>query len=109
MKGGNGGLARYNLTVEPWFAFLSHGRDSRVFQHMTVFEILDTVFAAFRGKGKLAPQWRFDIAQRDLYPVRSLTTQYQESDFAFAARLMSEEGLFHYFEHEADSSSPALG
>lgn len=39
----------------------------------------------------------------------SLTTQYQESDFAFAERLMNEEGLFHYFEHSGDPDSPALG
>jgi type VI secretion system secreted protein VgrG len=109
MSGANGGLARYQLTVEPWSVFLAQGRDSRVFQNMTVFDILDTLFSAWRGKGKLVPKWRFDIARRDMYPVRSLTTQYQESDFTFARRLLNEEGLFYYFEHEADSSSPALG
>ncbi|QYF95957.1 type VI secretion system tip protein VgrG [Massilia sp. PAMC28688] len=109
MSGANGGLARYLLTIEPWTRFLEHGRDSRIFQDMTVFDILDTVFASWQGKGKLAPQWRFDIARRDIYPVRSLTTQYQESDMAFASRLMSEEGLFHYFEHAGAPGSPALG
>jgi type VI secretion system secreted protein VgrG len=109
MSGSNGGMARYQLTVEPWTAFLAHGRDSRVFQDMTVFDILDTVFGAWQGKGKLAPEWRFDIAERDIYPTRSLTTQYQESDFAFAERLMNEEGLFHFFEHTGDPDSPGLG
>ena len=47
MAGANGGFARYNLTVEPWIAFLSRGRDSRIFQDMTVFDILDTVFTAY--------------------------------------------------------------
>ena len=50
---------------------------------MTVFDILDAVFAAYRGQGKLAPAWRFDIIDRALYPRRSLSTQYQESDLAF--------------------------
>jgi type VI secretion system secreted protein VgrG len=109
MSGSNGGMARYQLTVEPWTAFLAHGRDSRVFQDMTVFDILDTVFGAWQGKGKLAPEWRFDIAERDIYPTRSLTTQYQESDLAFAERLMNEEGLFHFFEHTGDPDSPGLG
>jgi uncharacterized protein involved in type VI secretion and phage assembly len=109
MAGANGGFARYNLTVEPWIAFLSLGRDSRIFQDMTVFDILDTVFTAYQGQGKLTPAWRFDIVDRNIYPKRSITTQYQESDRAFAERLMHEEGLFHYFEHTGDAASPGLG
>jgi type VI secretion system secreted protein VgrG len=34
MSGANGGLARYQLTLEPWLAFLVHGRDSRVLRIM---------------------------------------------------------------------------
>ena len=51
-------------------------------------------FARWHGQCKLAPAWRIDIQDRAQYPRRSLVTQYQESDFAFAERLMSEEGLF---------------
>ena len=109
MAGANGGFARYNLTLEPWTAFLARGRDSRIFQDMTVFDILDTIFAAYQGQGKLVPAWRFDILDRAVYPKRSITTQYQESDLAFARRLMHEEGLFDYFEHSGDAASPGLG
>ena len=109
MNGANGGMARYTLTLQPWTAFMAHGRDSRVFQDMTVFDILDAVFGAYQGRGKLAPEWRFEIADRDIYPIRSLTTQYQESDLAFAERLMSEEGLFYFFEHAGDADSASLG
>ncbi|WP_229262908.1 type VI secretion system Vgr family protein [Duganella radicis] len=101
-NGANGGLARYTLTLEPWTAFLGHNRDSRIFQDQNVFDILDAVFGAWQGQGKLAPAWRFDVQDRGRYPVRSLTTQYQESDLAFAERLMHEEGLFHYFVHSQD-------
>ncbi|WP_413465171.1 contractile injection system protein, VgrG/Pvc8 family [Janthinobacterium rivuli] len=80
-----------------------------MFQDMTVCDILDALFAAYQGQGKLAPAWRFDIAERAVYSPRSLTTQYQESDLAFAERLMLEEGLFYYFEHTGDASSPSLG
>ena len=76
---------------------------------MIVIEILETVFAAYRLSGKLAPTWCFETADASIYPIRSLTTQYQESNWAFAERLMSEEGLFYYFEHEGDSASPGLG
>ncbi|WP_332877367.1 type VI secretion system Vgr family protein [Massilia sp. S19_KUP03_FR1] len=96
-SGANAGLARYTLTLEPWTAFLARNRDSRVFQYKTVREILDAVFNGWRAQGKLTPSWRYDLL--DAYPQRSLSTQYQESDWAFAERLMSEVGLFYWFEH----------
>jgi type VI secretion system VgrG family protein len=109
MKGANGGFARYQLTIEPWTAFLDYGRDSRIFQDQTVFDILDTVFQAYQGKGRLVTAWRFDIGDRSIYPKRSVTTQYQESDRAFAERLISDEGLFYFFEHNGDRTSTGLG
>lgn len=108
-SGANGGFARYVLTVEPWIRFLGMGRDSRIFQDMTVPDILDAVFRAYDGKGRLAPAWRFDLQDRDAYPRRSVTTQYQESDLAFVERLMFEEGLFYFFEHVGDPDSPSFG
>lgn len=108
-SGANGGLARYTLMLEPWTAFLSRNRDSRVFLAMTVREILDAVFTGWRHQGTLAPVWRFDFSGQVDYPERSLTTQYQESDRAFVERLMSEAGLFYFFEHSADAASPSLG
>ncbi|MBS2961383.1 type VI secretion system tip protein VgrG, partial [Klebsiella pneumoniae] len=35
-------------------------------------------------------------------------TQYDESDFDFVSRLLAEEGLFYFFEHEA-ADGDALG
>lgn len=107
--GANGGFARYTMTISPWTAFLAVGRDSRMFQHKTVREILDAVFHGYQGQGRLQPDWRYDLSGRDVYPVRSLTCQYQESDFAFVSRLMHEEGLFYYFEHSGEPGTPALG
>jgi type VI secretion system secreted protein VgrG len=109
MSGSNGGFARYTLTVEPWSAFLSHGRDSRIFQDMNVLDILDTVFRSYRGQGQLVPAWRFAVIDRSVYPKRSITTQFEESDLAFAERLMHEEGLFYFFEHSGDAGSRTLG
>ena len=105
----DGGFARYALTLGPWYAFLAVGRDSRIFQDKTVFDILDAIFGGWQSLGKLVPAWRFDLRERSVYPVRSLTSQYQESNMAFAERLMREEGLFYYFEHTGDASSPGLG
>ena len=107
--GADGGFARYKLTIEPWCAFLTLGRDSRIFQDKTVFDILDAIFGSALGKGTLVPTWRYEIADRSIYPLRSLTCQYQESNFAFAERLMHEEGLFYFFEHEAATGNGDLG
>ena len=74
-----------------------------------MFDILDAVFRSWPGLGKLVPAWRYDIVGRDAFPVRSLTCRYQESNLAFAERLMHEEGLFYYFEHSAGPDSPRLG
>ncbi|QJE02033.1 type VI secretion system tip protein VgrG [Massilia forsythiae] len=106
--GADGALARYRLTIEPWTAFLALGRDSRTFQDRSVLEVIDTVLRAWSGRGRLAPAWRIE-ADRALYPRRSLVTQYQESDLAFVRRLMSEEGLFGFFEHRGDADAGALG
>jgi type VI secretion system secreted protein VgrG len=103
MSGANGGFARYELTVEPWTAFLAKTRDSRVFQDRSVFDIIDTVFARYQGQGTLAPAWRFDVRERAVYPLRSHTTQYRESDLAFVQRLMDEEKLFHFFRHTREN------
>ena len=107
--GANGGLARYKLIIEPWTTFLALRRDSTTYQDMSVFDILASVFKDYQGQGKLAPAWRLDIADASLYPQRSLTTQYQESDLAFAQRLMNQEGLFSWIEHQGDADSPTLG
>lgn len=107
--GANGGFARYKLMIEPWCAFLKFGRDSRIFQDKTVFDILDEIFGSALGKGKLVPTWRYEIADRSVYPLRSLTCQYQESNFAFAERLMHEEGLFYFFEHGPAAGSGDVG
>ncbi|WPG37503.1 type VI secretion system Vgr family protein [Variovorax sp. EBFNA2] len=104
----NGGMARYRLVIEPWMAFLRYRQDSCLFQHQNVFDIVDAVFGRYQSQGKLVPQWRWEIAQRDIYPVRGITTQYQESDFDFVARLLAEEGLYYWFEH-ATGKDGALG
>lgn len=102
LSASNGGMARYSVRVEPWTAFLAQNRDSRVFQDLSVCDILDAVLGSWQGQGALVPEWRFELADRAAYPKRSLCTQYQESDWAFAERLMAEEGLFYYFEHRSD-------
>jgi len=90
--GGDGGLARYSLTLEPWMHALTQRRDSYVFQDKTVLEIVAEILADY----PLA-NYRFDVGA--MPSKRSLTVQHRESDYAFIQRLLSEEGLNFYFIH----------
>jgi Rhs element Vgr protein len=42
------------------------------------------------------------------YAERNFCVQYRESDFAFASRVMEEEGIYYYFEHRADGHTLVL-
>ena len=100
LLGSDGGLARYRLTIEPWLAFLAHRQDSWVFQGQTVMEIVEEVFADYSNQGRLVPAWRWELADLATYAQRSLCIQYQETDLAFIQRLLREEGLFYWWEHQ---------
>lgn len=104
--GSNGGLARYRLRLQPWLAFLAQRVDSYVFHDSTVMEIVENIFADYTG---LVPEWRWSLTDASRYARRSLTTQYQESDLAFMQRLLAEEGIYYWFEHEGDADGAGLG
>ncbi len=101
-EGANGGFARYRLIIEPWLAFLGHNQDNYFFQDKTVVEIVDELLADWAGQGKLVPAWEWRLADPALYPKRGMTAQYLESDLAFLKRLLTEEGLFCWFEHAVE-------
>ena len=45
----NGGLARYRLRIEPWLALARLRQDSFLFQHLSVKDIADSIFADYQG------------------------------------------------------------
>lgn len=90
--GGDGGLARYRITVAPWLERLRGRVDCYVYQDKTVQEIVEEVFRDYP-----AANFQFSVSQ----PLRrrSICAQYRESDFDFVQRLLAEEGLSYRFEH----------
>ena len=90
--GADGGLARYRLHMRPWLALLAERRDSFVFQDQSALAIIEAVFKDYRQA-----HYRIEVAQT--LRTRSLCTQYRESDLAFVARLLAEEGLSYHVEH----------
>jgi len=59
------GFARYRLIIEPWLSFLGNNRDHYLFQDKSVIEIVDELLADWKGQGKLAPEWRWDLADTE--------------------------------------------
>ena len=86
------GFACYRAILRPWLWFLSRRADCKVFQEMTVLEIIEQVFrdAGFTDfRGSLSGSYR----------TWDYLAQYRETDFNFVSRLMELEGLYYYFEH----------
>jgi len=91
--GAHGNLFVYRATLRPWFWFLTRTADCRIFQNKTVPDIIKEVF---RDKGFID----FKDTLSGNYRVWENCVQYRETDFNFVSRLMEQEGIYYYFEHE---------
>ncbi|WP_460839262.1 type VI secretion system Vgr family protein [Noviherbaspirillum agri] len=98
--GSDGGLARYRLTLVPWLALATYQRRSRVFQDISVLDLIGEVLCAYspHNNWRITPDAEHFLAE--LRP-RSYCCQYRESDYDFLLRILTEEGIGFYFE-EAD-------
>jgi type VI secretion system secreted protein VgrG len=86
------GLTSYRAEIVPWLWFLSLSTDCRIFQNLTVPDIVTQVFK----------DWGYSDFQLRLvkpHPKRVFCVQYRESHFNFVSRLLEEEGIFYFFEH----------
>ena len=96
-------LANYQAEIVPALWLLSLNVNSRIFQGMTVPDIIHKVL---KDSG-------VDIAVEDklegTYAEWEYCVQYQESDFAYINRLMEQEGIFYYFKHTDGSHTLVLG
>ena len=86
-------VAVYHATMVPWLWFLDQTTDCRIFQGKTAPDIIKQIFKEY-GYNDFALRLYGDFVKRD-YCV-----QYRESDFNFVSRLMEEEGICYFFEHE---------
>jgi type VI secretion system secreted protein VgrG len=91
----------YRLILRPTVWFLSKIRDNRIFQHMTVPEIVSEVMDEAG-----MPDYRLDLTET--YPKREYCVQYGESNLDFIQRLLEHEGIFYFFEFDADIHTMVL-
>ncbi|WP_174278528.1 type VI secretion system Vgr family protein [Sphingomonas bacterium] len=85
----------YRLIARPFTFLLSQNRDMAIFQDVSVPDIIGKIFAA-------AGQTNFKLQLSKTYAKRTYCVQYRESDWTFITRLMEEEGIYYFFQHDAD-------
>ena len=85
---------QYRATLVPWLWFLTRRIECRIFQNLSV---LDVILKVFRDAG--FSDFRVAATAAN-YKAREYVVQYRESDFNFVSRLMEEVGLYYFFEHE---------
>ncbi len=83
----------YEMTLKPWPWLLTRTADCRIFQDMTVPDIVAAVFQDH-------PVARFELKLMRPYRTWTYCVQYRETDFNFVARLLEQEGIYWYVEHD---------
>ena len=82
----------YVAVLRPWLWFLSKTSDNRIFQNMSVVDIVEEVFSAY-------PNADFEKRLQESYPPREYCVQYNETDLNFISRLLEHEGIAWFFEY----------
>ena len=75
----------YRMELVPEFWLLTRSAQSRIFQHISVPDILKKVLTGLN----------VDFQLRGTFHPRDFCVQYRETDFNFASRLMEEEGIYY--------------
>ncbi|MXN80166.1 type VI secretion system tip protein VgrG, partial [Burkholderia sp. 4701] len=89
------GQYTYTLELGSWLSFLEENQNSRIFQNLTVPQIVEQVF-----QGHQRTDYRFEL--EGAYDVREYCVQFQETDLSFVKRLLEDEGIYFWVEHETD-------
>ncbi|MFS8068829.1 MAG: type VI secretion system Vgr family protein [Byssovorax sp.] len=95
------GDSRYEWIVVPRLWLTTRRRDHRIFQDLSVTEIVAAVLADPVYNGRIpAPVTR--ISQP--LPARRYCVQYGETDHDFICRILAEEGISSFFDHARGSA-----
>lgn len=89
------GLSRYELTAVPPLWLMTQRTNSRIFQNVTVEDIVKTIGKETLGAAFMVP--KFDLVN-GMPPAREYRVQYDETDYKFVSRILAEEGLTWFFD-----------
>jgi type VI secretion system secreted protein VgrG len=93
----------YKVTVVSELWALTRIRNVRIFQDMTVPQIIEEVLKDSR----IFPG-RYEMKTRMSYAPREYCVQYRETNWEFIRRLLAEEGMFVYHEFSEDRHVPVF-
>ncbi|HEV2208983.1 MAG TPA: type VI secretion system tip protein TssI/VgrG [Verrucomicrobiae bacterium] len=91
--GNQGGHAHYRAVIVPWLWFLTRTSDCRIFQEKSVPDIIEEVFKEY-GFGD------YELKLSGTYEKCDFCVQYRETAFNFVSRLMEQEGIYYFFQHQ---------
>ncbi|MBI5069867.1 MAG: type VI secretion system tip protein VgrG [Deltaproteobacteria bacterium] len=100
LSGVTAGRARYRVRIAPRLERLRLVRRSRVFQDLSLPDVVQQVLDDAGVKVRAA-------LSRSHAP-RELCIQYRETDLDFVSRLLEEAGVFTFFEHATDGHTLVL-
>ena len=84
----------YDIVIEPHAQLMAYTTQNRVFQNLDI-KAITTKVAADAG---IAANFKFGA--KGPFLEREYTVQYNETDLDFIRRLLEEEGICYYFDHE---------
>ncbi len=100
IEGKSGYKYLYRMVLVPRLWRLGLSTQSRIFQDLTVQDIVTNVF---KDAG-VDHEWNL----KSSYDPREYTTQYKETDLEFVQRLLEFEGIRYYFEHKGGKDTVIL-
>jgi type VI secretion system secreted protein VgrG len=86
-------LTAYRAQMVPWLWFLTRTADCRIFQNQKAPDIIQKIFKDLGFSD-------FKLRLYGDFVTRDYCVQYRETDFNFVSRLMEEEGICYYFDHQ---------
>jgi len=92
-EGSKGRSYAYRATVGPWLWFLTRAANCRMFQNMTVPDIVKQVFGEYSFAN-------FDLKLTGNYSKKEFCVQYRETDFNFVYRLLEQEGIHTVWDYD---------
>lgn len=88
-----GRFAVYHATLVPWLWFLTRTSDCRIFQNKKVPDVIQEIFRVNHFSD-------YKLKLHGDYALWEYCVQYRETDFNFLSRLMEQEGIYYFFEHQ---------
>ena len=103
--GRKGEFASYEATVHPWLWLLTRSSNCRIFQDLSVIDIVKEVCgdSVYAGVTNLSV-----TALSGTYDKLPYCVQYRESDFNFVCRLLDHAGIYFFFMHDATKHTMVL-